>query len=82
MGLLGQACFSHTDRIGLGIDAPLIHTDRHDTHPCRPWACVVAPPLTHMRRHMPWCRQVTNSISFLFSLTGTSFVIRRLGLYK
>jgi ATP:ADP antiporter, AAA family len=27
-------------------------------------------------------RQITNSISFLFSLTGTSFVIRRLGLYK
>ncbi|TFJ83261.1 hypothetical protein NSK_005423 [Nannochloropsis salina CCMP1776] len=26
--------------------------------------------------------QVTNGISFLFSLTGTSFVIRRLGLYR
>jgi hypothetical protein len=27
-------------------------------------------------------QQVTNAISFFFSLTGTSFVIRRLGLYK
>jgi len=26
--------------------------------------------------------QITNGISFVFSLTGTSFVIRRLGLYK
>ena len=31
---------------------------------------------------LPLSLQITNGISFVFSLTGTSFVIRRLGLYR